>query len=97
MFKPIEEKIHPTGMGGWQKIYRFDNGYGASVVCTPFTYGGDAGLMELAVIKFAGDDWSLNYDTPITNDVTGWLDDNAVERLLEQIAALVEDQDVDNQ
>ena len=52
-----------------QLIFKFDNGYGASVVRGPYTYGGDSGLFELAVIKFDGNRHDLVYDTPITNDV----------------------------
>jgi hypothetical protein len=71
-----------------QHIYRFGNGYGASVVTGEYTYGGDAGLYELAVIHFDGDDFELTYDTPITDDVVGWLDVPAVAELLARIAAL---------
>lgn len=73
---------------GYQKVYRFANGYGASVVCGPHTYGGSVGLFELAVLKFEGKGWTLTYDTPITNDVEGHLTQGAVDDLLDQIAAL---------
>ena len=39
-FKDLEFNPHPNHMGGVQAIAKFDNGYGASVVCTPYTYGG---------------------------------------------------------
>lgn len=71
-----------------QWLYRFPNGYGASVVQGKVTYGGEQGKYELAVIVFEGDDWNLTYDTPVTNDVIGWLDISAVAELLAQIAAL---------
>ncbi|WP_249182454.1 hypothetical protein [Burkholderia ambifaria] len=38
--------------GGEQKVYRFDNGYGASVVRHQYSYGGDRGQWELGVVKF---------------------------------------------
>lgn len=74
-----------------QKIYRFENGYGASVICTPYSYGGPQGLKEIAVIKFFGPgerDWHITYDTPITDDVLGYLTDEEVEVYLELIKGL---------
>ncbi len=50
------ERPHPAGMGGTQRIYRFGNGYGASVVQFPYSYGGDRGMWELAVTKYEGED-----------------------------------------
>lgn len=74
-----------------QEIYRFENGYGASVVQQSFSYGGGQGLWELAVVRFKGPDaydWSICYDTSITKDVLGRLDREEVEATLDQIAAL---------
>jgi len=79
--------VHPMGVGT-QTVYRFDNGYGASVVQTPYTYGGDRGLYELAVIKFNGEDFCLCYSTPITDDVIGHLSENEVDNLLTNIESL---------
>jgi hypothetical protein len=75
------------------KIYRFDNGFGASVVQHRHSYGGDQGLWELAVVRFTGEDsydWSICYTTGITDDVIGRLSDGEVEALLDQIKALPE-------
>jgi hypothetical protein len=74
--------------GGIQKIYRFANGFGASVVQHQYSYGGDRGQWELGVIKFDGDDWDLTYDTDVTGDVIGYLEWSEVESYLDQIAAL---------
>ncbi|KVT65662.1 hypothetical protein WK55_31410 [Burkholderia ubonensis] len=74
--------------GGVQKLYRFENGFGASVVQHEFSYGGDVGQWELAVIRFNGDSWRLEYGTEITDDVIGRLDWNEVEDLLSRINAL---------
>ncbi|PRG67848.1 hypothetical protein C6T69_04615, partial [Burkholderia multivorans] len=74
--------------GGVQKLYRFENGFGASVVQHEFSYGGDTGQWELAVIRFDGDEWYLEYGTDITDDVIGRLDWDEVESLLSQISAL---------
>jgi hypothetical protein len=85
---PIQERTHPAGMGGVQKVYRFENGYGASVVQSPHSYGGDEGLWELGVVRFTGERFKLTYDTPITSDVLGHLHESDVEEYLDAIAAL---------
>jgi hypothetical protein len=63
----------------------FDNGYGASVVVGPYTYGGEDGLYELAVLDSNG---KLTYETPVTSDVEGYLTEDDVTKLLEQIQSL---------
>ena len=74
---------------GVQKMYRFPNGYGASVVRHMYSYGNEDGLWELAVIKFGvGNYWDIAYDTPITDDVIGRLDEGQVEELLTKIEGL---------
>jgi len=72
-----------------QSIHKFDNGWGASVVSHALSYGGDSGLYELAVIKFTGDDWDINYDSSITNDVIGHLTETEVYTHLKRIEILV--------
>lgn len=70
-------------------VHKFDNGYGASVVCHGCSYGGDQGLFELAVVRFVGENrWEITYDTPITDDVIGWLEEYEVDDLLLAIEAL---------
>jgi hypothetical protein len=63
----------------------FDNGYGASVVKGEHTYGGRDGLYELAVL---GKDGRLTYETPVTDDVEGYLSEDDVTKLMEQIQKL---------
>lgn len=82
-FEPFETKSH---MGGTQRVYRFDNGYGASVVNHAYSYG-----TELAVLKWDGAKFELTYDTPITSDVIGHLSESDVDDLLERISSLAED------
>ena len=84
-FKDLEFVEHPNHLGGVQARITFDNGYGASVVKTPYSYGGDRGLYELAVL---GIDGHLTYDTPITNDVIGYLRDIDVTDVMEKIQQL---------
>ncbi|MDN7558827.1 hypothetical protein [Burkholderia orbicola] len=74
--------------GGTQKLYRFENGFGASVVQHDFSYGADRGAWELAVIRFTGESWTITYDTEITDDVIGNLASNEVDDLLSRINAL---------
>ena len=63
----------------------FENGYGASVVKGEHTYGGRDGLFELAVLDSNG---QLTYETPVTDDVEGYLTEDDVTKLLEQIQSL---------
>lgn len=85
----IEKRAVPE-LGGEQEIHRFGNGYGASVVRHQYSRGGDRGLWELAVLKFPdeGPDWGLTYETPITDDVIGYLTDADVQFTLAQIELL---------
>jgi len=78
-------------LGGVQYLFRFKNNYGASVIKHRVSYGHDRDLWELAVIIFETDDndsWNLTYQTSITCDVIGYLTDEEVEKLLEQIKEL---------
>ena len=68
-----KDREHPAGMGGRQIILKFSNNFGASIVKFYGSYGYDEGLFELAVIKFEGEDFNLTYNTPITDDVLGYL------------------------
>ena len=43
-FDDLQFNPHPNHLGGVQAVIKFENGYGASVVKTPYTYGGDRGL-----------------------------------------------------
>ena len=72
--------------GGIQKVYQFPNGYGASVIKHEGSYGGSDGLWELAVLK----EEELCYDTSITNDVLGRLNDPEVDNYLRQISQLTD-------
>ena len=83
MIKPQTQDILQD-LDGVQQIYKFPNGYGASVVKHQFSYGGKSDLWELAVLK--GED--LCYTTPLTSDVLGWLTDEDVQRGLKEIAKL---------
>ena len=77
--------------GGTQYLQIFDNGYGVSIIQHNFSYGGDRGLWELAVIKKIENEeegWDICYDTPITSDVLGHLSENEVNNVVEKVKAL---------
>lgn len=76
----------------WVKIakndrwkFKFPNGFGASVIRGPDSYGGSKGLFELGVL---GTDGHLTYETEITNDVIGHLTVDGVNELLDKISQL---------
>ena len=67
------------------ECYRFSvPGHGdmeVSVIRSSMTYGGDEGLFELAMLR----DDKCCYDTPITDDVRGWLEVEDVLGILEDV------------
>ena len=84
-FKDIEFKPNPMGEDfGIVSRTQFDNGYEASVVKSDYTYGGKNGLYELAVFK----DGEICYDTPITDDVIGYLRPEVVTDVMAKIQQL---------
>lgn len=103
--EPTLERAHPVG-SGTQRIYRFDNNLGASVIqnfigSLPVSRGAESGRWELAVLRFTGEgidpegaNWELTYDTPITDDVIGHLDDEEVQAILALIRELKGDEPI---
>ena len=79
-----ETRPHPF-MAGEQTVYRFPNGYGASVipVMDYLTDGIVEGLHEVAIIK----DDEIVYDTPLTDDVIR-VETEGLPALLDSIATL---------
>jgi len=78
---------------GIQAKHFFPNGYGVSVVQFTSPYGGGSygayeGLYELAVLQGLEEDWEICYDTPITDDVMGYLTIEDVETVLNQVEKL---------
>lgn len=69
---------------GRQLIADFPNGYGASIITGPYSYGGDRGLYEIAVLHPE----ELCYSTPVTDDVMGYLSAEEVVEKLHDIAHL---------
>jgi hypothetical protein len=74
------------GLNGIISRIQFDNGFGASVVKHPYSYGGDRGLYELAVLDNNGE---LHYDNSVANgDVVGYLREEDVTDVMEKIQQL---------
>ena len=80
-FTHINEGI----MTGKRARMKFDNKYGISVVCTRYSYGGEDGLYEIAVLDSEGD---ITYTTPVTSDVIGYLSPEDVTDIMKQIQLL---------
>jgi len=72
-------------MVGKKARMHFDNGYGVSVVSHTYSYGGKRGLYEIAVLDSNGE---LTYDTPVTNDVIGYLTEKAVSKVMKEVQEL---------
>jgi hypothetical protein len=83
----VDIKVNPRRLPGEQLIVTFANGYGASCVRSQFSYGGEQGLWEVAVLDKDG---RLTYATPVSDDVIGHLEVEEVVDVLRQIAALTE-------
>ena len=74
---------------GYDSKRFFDNGYGISIIWKPnISYGWEKGLFEIAVLKGNKDAWEIDYTTPITEDVIGYLDKTEVEDYIEKIKNL---------
>lgn len=58
-----------------------------SVIRSSMTYGGNEGLFELAMLR----NDKCCYDTPITDDVIGWLDEQGVLDILEDVQRIYEE------
>lgn len=72
------------GARAGQAMVDFKNGYSASVSCHEFSYGGDQGLFEIAVMH----NGEIDYTTPITSDVLGYLTEQDVLDTCNKIGAL---------
>lgn len=74
-----------------EQEFHFKNGYGASVIRGPRSYGQPNKLFELEVIKrnrLYPSYWDITFDTPITSDVLENLEVDDVVKYLEEISKL---------
>ncbi len=97
-FKDLEFTDHPMGAeyGGIMSRIYFENGYGASVVKGPYTYGGKIGLYELAVLNNEGD---ICTNTSVSEDgIVGYLREEDVSEVMIRIQNLptIENTNTDN-
>ncbi len=84
-FNDLEFNQHPNWPDGIQAKITFENGRGASVIRSIHSYGGFQGLYELAVLDKNG---HLDYTTPLTSDVMGYLTEDDVTEALTAIEAM---------
>jgi hypothetical protein len=87
MFK-YESQPNPNKTVSGQWVFEFENGYGASVISGYGAYGNSISPYELAVIRWVGDKFELDYTTPITDDVIGYNTLDEINELLDQIKNL---------
>lgn len=88
--QPTSERPR-TDQPGILRLYRFDNGYGASVITFEPEYGVIAeGRWELGVMRYDDADQRgrMVYDTPIGNAVIGNLSDDDLQAVLARIRDL---------
>lgn len=81
-FKTLKRTDREDGV---QYHYKAENGYGASIVRTTYSYGSKDGLWELAILDSNG---QITYDTPIMADVMGYLTEEQVNETLIKIKNL---------
>lgn len=90
--KYLINRYEREDVNGIGYVFKFDNNHGASVIKNDCSYGGPMDTWELAVLLFddeeAPDKYELDYDTPITDDVIGHLDDARVRDILGEIQKL---------
>ena len=92
LFIDLDFHAHEIHTNGIKAEMYFPNGYGISVIKSPYSYGGDAGLFEAAVLhKITRNGKEVDAvctDTPITDDVKGWLTKDDVSDMMLEIQFL---------
>lgn len=81
-FEKIEDAPYQVGV---KCRTTFSNGYGASVVSHTYSYGGKQFLYEIAVLDPDGE---ITYETPVTDNVIGYLTPEEVTQVLTDIQNL---------
>ena len=85
IFKDL--KFVPTEpfLDGIKSLLHFENGYGVSVVKHKYSYGNGKGLYEMAIMNKDND---IVYNTPITEDVLGYLTEDDVSNYMIKVQKL---------
>lgn len=89
--KEFDDSFKKLDKYSYSHRFKFDNNYGASIVKHFGSYGFKEDLFELAVLKYKNKkdlEGSLCYDTPITDDVIGYLTNEDVLSKLKEIKDL---------
>lgn len=81
--KKLDWQPHSAGLGGERAVVKFDNGFAASCLRGGPFYT-SRGTYEIAVM----DENDLRYDTPITDDVLGYLSEKKANKALLDISNL---------
>jgi len=87
-FEDLNFESHPNSSAGFMSFATlfFDNGYGVSVITGG--YGNNEKPYELAVLHGDESESAITYNTPITDDVLGWLTDDDVTNCMAKIQQL---------
>ena len=74
--------VEQNDLGYPRTIYKFPNGYGASVIKFNYVCFG----IEIAILRFdENGNWDIDYSTSITNDVIGGLNEKIRDEVLQRI------------
>ena len=69
-----------------QAIFNFANEYGVSVILGECYYSNGIDTYEVAILK----DGQITYDTPVTNNVIGYLKSSEVSEIMSQVQELTD-------
>jgi hypothetical protein len=87
-FEDLEFKNHPWFTSTLQALMFFSNGYGVSVLIGGHCYGDGSAPYELAILTGNVKEWEICYDTPITDNVLGYLTPEEVTEYMIEVQKL---------
>jgi hypothetical protein len=89
-FDDLEFKQHPFWRNGFaqQALMFFPNGYGVSVLIGGHAYSDGSAPYELAILTGNVKEWEICYDTPITDNVLGYLTPEEVTEYMIEVQKL---------